>query len=337
MITLANVFKSNLFNSVSLTDAVNEIPYVPTRLGELDIFEVDGMPTTTAFIERKGHTLQIVQTTPRGGPGQTITIDRRDAIPFIASHLQVEDRLYADELLGVRGFGQDASQLVGVEEVRDERLNTMSQAIDLTLEYHRLGAIQGLVLDKDASVIDDLFDKFGIAEPADVDMSLDTVWNPQTSAVLKPKITAVLREIDDVLGGLKPRGYLALAGDEFFDALESHAELRDTIDAQNRSSLREDGRRTFTYAGVTWENYRGFGPVSIPDDEARIIPLGVPKLFRQLFAPADTMDAVNTMGKVKYSFAGLDPSGKNKFIDLEVQSNPLTYCTRPAVLRRLVA
>lgn len=335
MFTVADVFRSTLFNTTSLTDAVNEIAYVPQRLMELNLFEVEGIPTLSAFIERRGEVLELVQSTARGGPGQNVAIDRREAIPFQASHLQLNDRIYADEIQNVRAFGRE--DLAGIEEIRDQRLLKMSRAIDLTLEYHRLGAIQGLVLDADGTtVIADLWDRFGITEPAALALEVAAAWALEAAARIKPVVTATLRAIDDVLGGLVPSGYHAFVGDELFDALEGHPELRDTLRYQAGAQLREDGRRTFSYAGVTWENYRGAGPVRIADDEARIFPLGVPGLFRQLFAPADVMEYVNTPGQVKYSLAGLDPSGKNKFIDLEVQSNPITYCTRPAVLRKFV-
>ena len=91
----------------------------------------------------------------------------------------------------------------------------------------------------------------------------------------------------------------------------------------------------FSYGGITFENYRGQGDVRIEDDEARVVPLGVPELFRQIFAPADMMSAVNTLGKVKYSLAVPDPSARTSHRDgSPVQ--PITFCTRPRVLRRLV-
>lgn len=336
MLTVADVFKSNLFGTTTMTHAINEIAYVPQRLMELDLFDVQGIPTTTAFIEKVGETLVLVQSTPRGGPGKSVAIDRREAVPFQSVHLQLEDQIYADEIQNVRSFGT-ANQLLGVQEVRDARLLKMSRSLDLTLEYHRLGAIQGLVLDADGSVIEDLFDKFGIAEPADVGLELDANYSEAAGSPIKTRITQVTRRIEADLGGFIPRGYHAFAGDDFFDALIGHGETRALyLQTSAAQELRGDGSRTFTYGNVTWENYRGQGAVALAPDEARIFPLGVPGLFAQLFAPADTMDAVNTLGQVKYALAAPDPSGKNKFIALEAQSNPITYCTRPKVLQRVV-
>lgn len=338
MLTVAAIFNSNAFGMMTLTDSVNEIPYVPSRLGDLGIFGVEGISTTTAFIEKKGSVLELVQSTPRGGPGQSVRTDRRELIPFASAHLQLEDQIYADEIQDVRAFGS-ANALAGVEEVRDARLLKMSQSIDLTLEYHRVGAIQGLILDKDGSVIEDLFDKFGIAEPDDAGLLLEAAWTEADGFPVRKRINGILRRIEDELGGVKPTGYHAMVGDDFFDALTSHPETRGLYAATAMAQQMAGGvmtSRIFQYGDVTWENYRGTGAVKIETDEARIIPLGVPGLFRQVFAPADVMEAVNTLGLVKYSLAGPDPSGKNKFISLEVQSNPITYCTRPAVLQRVM-
>ena len=129
-----------------------------------------------------------------------MAIDRREAIPFQSAHLQLEDRIYADEIQNVRGFGTE-NALQGVEEVRDQRLNKMSRSIDLTLEYHRLGAIQGLVLDADGSVLEDLFDKFGIAEPDDIGLELDAAWTETDGGVIRKKLAGVTRGIDDDLAG----------------------------------------------------------------------------------------------------------------------------------------
>lgn len=336
-LTVADIINSNAFETTTLTDAINEIPYVPQRLAELGIFAVEGIATTTAFIEKKGSVLELVQSTPRGGPGQSLSIDRRELIPFAASHLQLEDRIYADELQNVRAFGS-ANELAGVEEVRDGRLLKMSQSIDLTLEYHKLGAIQGLVLDKDGSVIEDLFDKFGIAEPDDAGLLLEAPWTEADGFPVRKRINGITRRIEAELGGFKPTGYHAFVGDDFFDALTSHPETRALYAATAMAAQMAGGvmtSRVFTYGDVTWENYRGAGDVKIETDEARIMPLGVPGLFKQVFAPADTMAAVNTLGLVKYALAVSDPSGKDKFIELETQSNPITYCSRPGVLIRV--
>ena len=84
-------------------------------------------------------------------------------------------------------------------------------------------------------------------------------------------------------------------------------------------------------------NYRGTDDnttVAVEADKAHFFPVGVPGLWRNPFAPADTMDAVNSIGLPRYVIPGVDPSGKDKYRTFEVQSNPLPFCTRPKVLMK---
>ncbi len=65
-----------------------------------------------------------------------------------------------------------------------------------------------------------------------------------------------------------------------------------------------------------------------------LIPLGVPGLFQQVFAPADTMQFVKTKGLPVYSLMRPERQTSSMAV-VEVQSNPLTLCTRPLALRKM--
>ena len=64
--------------------------------------------------------------------------------------------------------------------------------------------------------------------------------------------------------------------------------------------------------------------------KAHLFPVGVPGLFRTVYAPADYVETVNTNGLPRYSKQWLSQNGKR--IEMEAQSNPLSYCTRPTSL-----
>ena len=61
-----------------------------------------------------------------------------------------------------------------------------------------------------------------------------------------------------------------------------------------------------------------------------MFPLGVPNLFRTVYAPADYVETVNTLGLPRYAKQWMSQNGKR--IEMESQSNALSYCTRPRVL-----
>lgn len=334
--SLTGIFNTDTFSMMTLTASINQLPYVPGRLGKLGIFDEGGVATTTIMVERQGTTLALAPTKPRGAPGTAMVPDKRNAVTLSVPHIPIQDALLADELQNVRSFGTN-DQMRGVTEMRDQKLLKMSRTLDMTLEYHRLGAIQGIVLDADGStVLLNAFTQFGISQPSDVSLGTATPYNTTTDAgPINTAITSVKRTIRDALGGDEPTHYWVACSDSLFDALRNHGEVRATyLNQQAANALREnDPLDSFNYGGMTFENYRGKGSVKIPDGKAQIVPLGVPELFITRFAPAPWFSAVNSIGLPRYVIGTPDPTGEKR-IDLEAQTNPINLCTRPEALIR---
>lgn len=330
--SLVNVFRSSLFTMTELTAAINESETPPQRFAELGIFQEKGVRTTSIFIEKKGSTLTIVPTAARGAPGTPMHTNKRQGIEFRIPHIPVTDEILADEVQDVRVFGSE-SDLEGVQQVRDEKLLNMSLSLDNTLEYHRLGAVQGVVLDADGSVIYDYFDEFGIDEPTAVDFALDTVWDEGDGGRIRALIGGAKNDMRRALKNSPIKKLHVLCGEDFFSALVNNNEIRETyMNQQAANDLRgSDALDIFNYGGATFEQYPGYGDVEIASDACRFIPVGVPNLFQTVFAPAPYFSAVNRIGLPRYTLASLDKTGE-KSIDLESQSNPLNLCARPEVL-----
>lgn len=327
-----DIFTPDMFSTVALTAAINEQPFLPGRIGELKIFAEAGVPTTSIVVEKQAGALSLVPNVPRGGPGATSKDDKRSGIPIILPHLKESDSLYADSVQGVRAFGQ-TSQLKTIQNARDEKLVKLARNLDFTLEYHRLGAIQGKVLDADGvTVLLDAFTAFGVGEPAEIAFDL-TAASPASGAVRR-KCAGVVRAIAAALGAQPFTGVYALCGDTFFDDLIANKEVRETYLNQQEAKELRGGYvyDSVTYGGITFENYRGYGAVAVHTDKCRFVPLGVPDLFITRFGPADYMDTVNTTGLPRYAQA--EPLKMNRGLELEAQSNPISLCTRPLVLQR---
>lgn len=330
---MSDVFKSDPFQMLTLTDSINKVPFLPGRIGRLKVFEEVGVPTTEIMIEERDGTLYLVEAQLRGAPPKQNRTSKRTARTFKTPHLPVGDRIIADEIQNVRAFGSD-NQLEGIQLVIGQRTTTMSRSLDATLEHLRMGAIKGQILDADGStILYDLFNEFGVSQHEVIDFDLDNA-NP-ASGVLRKKCTQVSRMVSDELGAAAHAGIYCLCGDNFWDELTAHPEVRETfLNQQEAAQLREGlAYETFRYGGITFENYLGkVGNVEfIHADEAHFFPVGVPGLFKTYFAPANYAETVNTVGIPKYMKAALDPSFQ-KWVDLEAQSNPLPLCTRPKVL-----
>ncbi len=334
MDNLVDIFNSNIFAMATLTDAVNLRSIAPSRISDLGIFKESGINTTSAIIERRGTELIIVPNAPRGGPATSMRSGKRTAISVEAPHLPVRDQLQADELQGVRAFGS-ADEMQGVQQKVDEKLDQMSMSLDNTLEYHRLGALQGQVLDADGeTVILDIFDAFNVSQPDTVFLDLAADHDPVDPSSVNGVLFTMRNNLRIALNN-QPivKGVWAPCGDAFWQDLIQNPELRQTyLNQQQAAQLREDPTtEIINYGGVTFEHYPGFGNVEIPTDECLFVPLGVPNLFRTYFAPADWFSAVNRLGLPKYVMATLDET-KEKHINIEAQSNPINICTRPEAL-----
>jgi hypothetical protein len=325
-----DIFNNDAFSLVNATKAINDVPHQPGRIGELGYFSEEGITTATLSLEQQGTSIALVPAGQRGSSGTIVVGDKRKIIPIQTIHLPQRAAILADEVQGLRAFGTD-SELETVQNVFNKRLVKMRRNIDTTIEYQRMGAIKGQVLDSDGStVILDLFNTFGVSQTTHA-MLLST---PTTK--VRNKVVEAKRKIETALGALPYSGLRVLCSASFFDALVGHAAVEDAFDRwMNGDFLRQDQRGGFYYAGVFWEEYRGqIGSVKfIADDTAYMIPEGVPDLFVTNFAPADYMETANTIGLPYYAKQEAKPM--NKGIDIESQSNPISICTRPAAIAKL--
>jgi hypothetical protein len=328
-----NVFGSDAFSVLSLTDAINKVPYIPGQVMALGLFQEQGVSTTSVMIEEKDGVLYLVENKPRGAAGQRNQTSKRAARSLVIPHLPVEDRVNADEVQNVRAFGSE-NELEGVQNVVNGRMVTMSQSLDATLDHLALGAIKGTILDADGTtVIYNLFTEFGVAQAAEVDFDLDNA-NP-AAGVLRKQCAGVLRTMSTNLGAATVRSAHAFCGAAFFDDLIAHPEVRASYLQQQEAAQLRSGyySERFQFGGIVWEEYRGSigGTDFINADKCHIFPVGVPGLFKLYYGPANYMETVNTIGLPKYMKQAVDERF-NKFVDLEAQSNPLPLCTRPKAL-----
>jgi hypothetical protein len=321
---MLDVFRTDAFGLVQLTMAMQNLPYKPGRLGEMGLFSTKGINSTTVVIEEQSGKLHLLPTAARGTMPRFDAGRKRKARAFEVPHIPFNDAVMADEVQGVRAFGTE-DQTETVAEIVNSKLETMRQSHEVTHEWHRIGSIQGKVLDADGiSVLVDIFDEFGVVEPT-------TEWD--FSASLRPQIQVLQRMLADALGAIPYTGIVGMCGAEFFDALVACEEIRETWlwlgNQQVTETQRQEG---FVWGGIKWEEYYGHigSQEFIPAAVCRFVLTGVPDLFLQQWAPANFIETVNTIGVPVYA--------KQKIMDfdtgveLHTQSNPFTMCTRPATL-----
>lgn len=328
---MLDIFKTDAFGVIALTDAINKVPFAPGQASSAVEWAEQGVATTSIALEEISGSLALVNPTPRGGPGTTVDKEKRTLRTLTIPHYQIDDGIYADEVQGVREFGQEQSVRT-VQSFLDQRMaQHAAWRMDPTIEYQRLGALKGIILNGDGSTLYNLYTEFGVAAPAEVDFNLDAATD--TGAVRKT-CAGVVRTIAESLGGLTFAGVRGLVSPEFFDALISNIEVRSTYLQQAEASQLRGGYAygSLNFGGIVFEEYRGSvgGSALITANKAHFFPVGVPGLYRTIYAPADYIETVNTIGLPRY--AKQFPMPNDKGVRLEMQSNALSYCTRPGVL-----
>jgi hypothetical protein len=319
---LLDIFKSDAFSLVPLTNVINDIPRVPTMIGDMGLFSNQPVDKTTVAIERQKDVLTLVPSAPRGAPGVSKGVPRRNLRNLETTHLPQRVSLMADEVQNLRAFGKMTEEEVAMDRLR-RKMVVARRDNDITIEYQRMGAIKGQVLDADGSVLTDMNVEFGAA------VSTFSMTLSNTATKVLQKVVALLRLAEDKLGGLMASGYMAMCSPEFMDAFTGHPVVQDAYRFYLSNKLSEDYRAGFSFGGVLWFENRSSinGTRFIAAGKAYLIPQGVPDLFTTFYAPAPYMDTVNTPGLPYY--ASQEIMDHNTGVEVQVQSNPLHICTRP--------
>lgn len=330
-----DVFNSSAFKFRSMTSFINKIPLVTNYLDQEGIFEETGTSTTAVAIEEQQGTLAIIPNSGRGEKGISIAPKKRNVVSFVCSHKQINDEILADQVLGVRRFGSE-TEMETVAQKLAEKLEDAKNIGDQTLEYMRIGCVKGQVIDADGSVVDDMYDKFGVKKDTDK-------WSIPKGNVddgyIKRKCNNLIRSRIKLLGGTPMTRIDILCGNDFFDAVETSDEIRNAtrwLQGQMSNFLVEGHAwRYFDYAGVRFVNYMGFlGQTDFLDPKtAQVVPRGVKELFKMVYAPAPYQETVNTVG-IRY-YAKSERMEFDKGVQIECQTNPLAVCTRPAALQQI--
>lgn len=329
-----DIFNNDAFSAMSMTRAIRRVPYQPAWLGSLGIFGVPDRVTTTMIgLERADGKISLIPTTERGGPPVLGQEEGRDLVPLRIPRLAKRQRQQAAAIQNIRAFGS-MTELMGVQDAVTRIQQRQKQDLELTREYHRLGAVQGVLLDADGRVLVNFYKAFQVAQPPEIDFELD---DPSTN--VRAKCNLVTRGMVTAGKGLilpSTRIY-SMCGDNFFDSLTEHPSVKETFKYQEGARLRESTAfATLDFGGITFVNYRGTddgSTIAIGTEKARFFPVGAPDVFGLAYAPFEAADFANTPGEDEYAIVVRDQE-RNFWWQPEIYSYPLHYCRAPELLFR---
>ncbi|EHL97711.1 hypothetical protein HMPREF9946_03994 [Acetobacteraceae bacterium AT-5844] len=335
-----NIFRQDAFSAIELTSFVERTPFLPTGLGELNIFNPKPIRTTALAVEERAGKLVVIPTSERGAPLKQRTTEKRKMRYFEVPRLAHADTILASELQGIREFGQETVLMQLQTEVARRLAGPtgLMSNLEYTLELHRLGAVQGILLDADGTVLYNWFDEFGITQPAEIAFNLNAT-SPKDGD-LRKKCNAVVRAMMRAAqGAWTPATRVqAICGDDFWDALTSHQDVVKTyFNWQAAQELRQGTAfASMPFGGIDWKNYQGSNDnteIAVPTDKVKFFPVNAPGVFERAQAPGESFEWVNTPGKDAYVVPIIDRD-RNSFWTQELYSYPLHICTRPEMLQR---
>ena len=340
---LLDVFNSDAFSTVSMTVAIDKLPYMPGRIGELNLFTNTPITTRHAVIEERQGRLSLLSQQARGSQNQTSPAGypTRKVRSFIVPHWPQWDQVLAEDLEGKRAFGSEDQEEI-FSQIMADRMQAMKNNHELTWEFHRLGALLGIILDGDASTqIYNLFTEFGVTQTTiAVDFTdSGTYALPNPAVDMKLVASNVIRQMQLALGNTPFKGVRAICGNTFWDSFIRHGTVRKAYEYYQENSLARtlqipgtSGEGGFQFADITWENYRGqIGSTKfMADGNAIFFPIGTQDVFLDVCGPADFVETINTRGQPLY--AKQERIRWDKGIEIHTQSNRLFLCTRPKCL-----
>lgn len=334
MPTVINPFDDAGFDLVSMTKGIEVIPNMYGRINQLGLFRNEGVTQRTVIFDESNGVLNLLNTQPWGSPGAVNKRGGKKTRSFAIPHIPLDDKIFPGEFQGVRAF-DSPDMTENLNSTMNKVLTQMRNKHAITLEYLRMGAVKGIILDADGSTLYNLFTEFGISQKV-IDFGLDA-----DTTDVAGKCRSVLREIEDNLKGEVMSGVHCLCDSTFFDELISHPNVEKFWEGHvaflQNAGVDTDPRKGFRFSGITFEEYRGTADDAsgnarafIAAGEAHFFPIGTMNTFVNYFAPADYLETVNTVGRELYAKQVMDPAGR--WVDIYTQSNPLPLCRRPGLL-----
>lgn len=347
-----DIFRNDAFSTATLERVVSNIDFVPQALGELGVFSGDNVkPIDTEFVilyEEDG-TFHIIPTTERGSPDVMQTRDQGRFRALKCPRISKKDTVRASELLGVANQALPSTiRLRNAVELVNERLGKLRSDRELTFEYHRLGSMQGKLLDADGTtVIYDYYAEMGVTQAPIIDVDFANITEADFMMFFQDNFYR------PTLRALKNRKtpttqLAALVGDGFWSRLQRHPGFREIykLEMQARAIARAtnplvqpNAWMSVDFGGVLWINYMGTDDgttVAVASDMAYFFPLNAKDVFRLYLAPGETFSQVGPgiKGKLEYPIIRPDPRADPEFIDILLRSYALHACIYPKALSR---
>lgn len=332
----------DLKNPFAVSDWTEELLVVPNMYGmvqTMGLFDVEGVATHTISFEEINQNIGLIGDRPRGERSNVGKDYTRKVRSYSIPHFPLDDAISPRDIQGKAAYGGSGSGAPEVlDQVRARKLERVRRMHAQTLEVARVKTLTtGAIYAPNGTIAGNFYTDFNVTRK-EVDFVLGT---GATEVPLKNE--EVIAHIqDNLFTGDIVTNILYLCSPQFFSKYITQAGVKaaysqyESSQEPLRNRLGSGINRTFTHAGVTLVEYRGFSPDGtqfIPAGDAYAFPLGTQDVFKTYFGPAERFDTVNTIGVEAYIFEFMNQT--NTEIQLQSESNFINVVRRPQVVVRL--
>lgn len=307
------------------TEAINRIPFKPNLITALGIFGEQTVTSDVVTFDERDNKLVLLDDKLRNSDKKN-GIDAKSYKTHLLEvpHYPVESTITVKQLKGIRNFDTDVEQ--AIENAVAEDLIKHVDKHDNQLEYLQANMLCSGVLATENYGTLNMFTEFGVTKKtAEIDFA--------DAQAMEPQFRAITNLIKKASTG-RYKGYVVLAGQDFFSAFTNHPDVRDgfVIAGQNsplRNELGEvaNGYASLQYGNVTVIQYDDVftdadGSTAVQplaDDEAVMFPRGM--LGSTFFGPVSKLSGVGAAGAKRFASSYRDI--KDRYVEMESEQNTL--------------
>ncbi|WNO47286.1 hypothetical protein [Vibrio phage vB_VibM_10AMN] len=320
------------FHVQDLTAAVNKMPPVWTLVSSLNLFDKEFGETEFVTVDVIQEKIGLIDDKRRGGPrnytNSEDAIVKRLEIPFFP----LDGGIRPSDLQNLRKYGT-ANDTVKLNEVRERVMRRVRMNHSATSEKAMVQAVKGLAYAPSGTT--EQYNYYTVFGQTQKEVFFDLAGSGDP---IEKAEEARLHITENAQDGGSSYEVTALCSKGFFAKLLKNADFKEAytyFESQpNPLRTRVGGNsvyREFVHGNVRYIEYAfkdADGNDFIETDIAYMMPVGMDGMFRQHFAPADTVDDANTTAQEIYMWEKRD----RRKVEIESESSFLCVNYRPELV-----
>ncbi|KGF71159.1 hypothetical protein LL06_00760 [Hoeflea sp. BAL378] len=331
------------YTSADVTQEVNRLPNEFGLINSLGLFPIETLGSRYVRVDYSNGQIHVLSAEQPGSPGSVGGEVAEGGVILQIPHFPHLEKISVGDVDGLLQVFNGQVDQRSVDRETARKLDIIRRNHSITLEYIRLGALNGLIKDGKGTTLYNLYTVFGITKP-EVDFVLGTAETD-----VRAKCEAVVDHIMTKLQGETTSGVEAVVDSLFFNKLITHAKVEKFwLNAQNSSEHRMLNResragnwgRTFEFGDIIFREYKGGLPVrstsgaittakNVADNSGTAYPTGTQSMMRTFEAPVYHIDLTNQAPDADTIYISVEPLKHGQGVEMLSQTNRLAVNKQP--------